>query len=118
MLIGCRTVFTDWSKFAFLSVAIFLFSFHLQEQKYPHITPNHLLEICCRIGPILDKELSPSVPGILSLLGAGRQSLLRTTESVFKSRTLLDYCTRLHNVSLPDSAVTKPIHNFRKYSSV
>ncbi|KAM7359266.1 bromodomain and WD repeat-containing protein isoform 1-T2 [Cochliomyia hominivorax] len=84
------------------------------ERKYSHIGSNHLLEICCRIGPILDKELSPSVPGLISLLGAGRQSLLRTKESIYKSRSLLDYCTRLHGVSLPDSAVTKPIHNFQK----
>ncbi|XP_061395070.1 bromodomain and WD repeat-containing protein 3 [Musca vetustissima] len=84
------------------------------EKQYAHIGSNHLLEICCRIGPILDKELTPSVPGLVSLLGAGRQSLLRTKDSIFKSRSLLDYCTRLHGVSLPDSAVTKPIHNFQK----
>lgn len=67
---------------------------------------------------MLDKELAPSVTGILSLLGAGRQSLLRTKESVYKSRSLLDYCTRLHNVSLPDSSITKPIHNFRKFYQI
>ncbi|XP_075144837.1 bromodomain and WD repeat-containing protein [Haematobia irritans] len=84
------------------------------ERQYAHIGSNHLLEICCRIGPILDKELAPSVSGLISLLGAGRQSLLRTKDSIVKSRSLLDYCTRLHGVSLPDSAVTKPIHNFQK----
>ncbi|XP_013108682.2 bromodomain and WD repeat-containing protein 3 [Stomoxys calcitrans] len=84
------------------------------ENQYAHIGSNHLLEICCRIGPILDKELAPSVSGLLSLLGAGRQSLLRTKDSIYKSRSLLDYCTRLHGVSLPDSATTKPIHNFQK----
>ncbi|XP_046806773.1 bromodomain and WD repeat-containing protein 3 isoform X1 [Lucilia cuprina] len=84
------------------------------ERKYAHIGSNHLLEICCRIGPILDNELSPSVPGLVSLLGSGRQSLLRTKDSIYKSRSLLDYCTRLHGVSLPDSAVTKPVHNFQK----
>ncbi|KAL9871562.1 bromodomain and WD repeat-containing protein 3 isoform X1 [Glossina fuscipes] len=84
------------------------------ERKYSHIDSNHLLQICCRIGPILDKELAPSVPGLMSLLGSGRQSLLRTKESIFRSRSLLDYCTRLHGVSLPDSTVTKPVHNIQK----
>ncbi|XP_011188273.2 bromodomain and WD repeat-containing protein 3 [Zeugodacus cucurbitae] len=89
-------------------------SFAELEQKYAHIGSNHLLEICCRIGPILDKDLPPAVLGIISLLGTGRQSLLRTEESIYRSRSLLDYCTRLHGVSLPDSSVTKPIHNLQK----
>uniref|UniRef100_A0A8B9FYF1 Bromodomain and WD repeat-containing protein 1 n=1 Tax=Amazona collaria TaxID=241587 RepID=A0A8B9FYF1_9PSIT len=33
-----------------------------------------------RIGPILDKEIPPSISRVNSLLGAGRQSLLRTTK--------------------------------------
>lgn len=50
-----------------------------QEQKFPHIGPRHLLEICKRIGPILDREYKPNVPGVRSLLGVGQQSLLRTS---------------------------------------
>uniref|UniRef100_A0A4W3ICG2 Pleckstrin homology domain interacting protein n=1 Tax=Callorhinchus milii TaxID=7868 RepID=A0A4W3ICG2_CALMI len=34
-----------------------------------------------RLGPLLEKETLQSVPGVHSLLGAGRQSLLRTTKS-------------------------------------
>uniref|UniRef100_A0A674BBK9 Bromodomain and WD repeat domain containing 1 n=1 Tax=Salmo trutta TaxID=8032 RepID=A0A674BBK9_SALTR len=44
-----------------------------------HIAPDHLLQICKKIGPILDKEV-PCVPGVHSLLGTGRQSLLRTSK--------------------------------------
>lgn len=73
-----------------------------------------MLEICAQIGPILDKELAPSVPGILSLLGAGRQSLLRTSESVSKTRSLLDYCTRLHGMPLSDVVNRKNTHNIVK----
>uniref|UniRef100_A0A8C3XWQ3 Bromodomain and WD repeat domain containing 1 n=1 Tax=Chelydra serpentina TaxID=8475 RepID=A0A8C3XWQ3_CHESE len=36
--------------------------------------------ICKRIGPILDKEIPPSISRVNSLLGAGRQSLLRTAK--------------------------------------
>ncbi|XP_069749711.1 bromodomain and WD repeat-containing protein 3-like isoform X4 [Narcine bancroftii] len=43
-----------------------------------HVSSDHLLQICQRIGPLLDKEIPPSVPGVLTLLGVGRQSLLRT----------------------------------------
>ncbi|XP_051877104.1 bromodomain and WD repeat-containing protein 3 isoform X2 [Pristis pectinata] len=43
-----------------------------------HVSSDHLLQICKRIGPLLDKEIPPSVPGVQTLLGVGRQSLLRT----------------------------------------
>uniref|UniRef100_A0A4W3ICD8 PH-interacting protein n=1 Tax=Callorhinchus milii TaxID=7868 RepID=A0A4W3ICD8_CALMI len=46
-----------------------------------HIAPDHLFRICQRLGPLLEKETLQSVPGVHSLLGAGRQSLLRTTKS-------------------------------------
>ncbi|XP_028583028.2 bromodomain and WD repeat-containing protein 1 isoform X4 [Podarcis muralis] len=45
-----------------------------------HVAPDHLLQICRRIGPILDKEIPPSIPRVNSLLGAGKQSLLRTAK--------------------------------------
>ncbi|KAI1897649.1 hypothetical protein AGOR_G00085440 [Albula goreensis] len=48
---------------------------------YRHIAPDHLLRICQCIGPLLEKEVPASVPGVQSLLGAGRQSLLRTNKS-------------------------------------
>ncbi|XP_044298191.1 bromodomain and WD repeat-containing protein 1 isoform X3 [Varanus komodoensis] len=45
-----------------------------------HVAPDHLLQICKRIGPVLDKEIPPSIPRVNSLLGAGKQSLLRTAK--------------------------------------
>uniref|UniRef100_F6U2B9 Bromodomain and WD repeat-containing protein 1 n=1 Tax=Equus caballus TaxID=9796 RepID=F6U2B9_HORSE len=45
-----------------------------------HVAPDHLLQICQRIGPMLDKEIPPSISRVTSLLGAGRQSLLRTAK--------------------------------------
>ncbi|XP_059824809.1 bromodomain and WD repeat-containing protein 1-like isoform X3 [Hypanus sabinus] len=45
-----------------------------------HVPPDFLLRICQRIGTLLDKEVPPSVSGVQSLLGAGRQSLLRTAK--------------------------------------
>ncbi|XP_075768112.1 bromodomain and WD repeat-containing protein 1 isoform X2 [Pelodiscus sinensis] len=57
-----------------------------------HVAPDHLLQICKRIGPILDKEIPPSISRVNSLLGAGRQSLLRTAKdcrnTVWKGSTL------------------------------
>uniref|UniRef100_A0A336MD76 CSON013811 protein n=1 Tax=Culicoides sonorensis TaxID=179676 RepID=A0A336MD76_CULSO len=89
-------------------------SFEELESKYSHIGPQHLLEICARIGPILDKELAPSVTGVISLLGAGRQSLLRTKESVSQPRSLIDHCTRLHGAPLYDAINRKSQHNIIK----
>ncbi|XP_017020203.1 bromodomain and WD repeat-containing protein 3 [Drosophila kikkawai] len=84
------------------------------EQKYAHIGAHHLLEICGRLCPLVDRELPPSVPGIISLLGRGRQNLLRTKETVYSHRSLRDYCTTLHGVSLPDSSLTKSTHNLSR----
>ncbi|KAH8310480.1 hypothetical protein KR044_001557, partial [Drosophila immigrans] len=92
-------------------------TFEELENKYAHIGPNHILEICSRLGPLVDKELAPSVPGINSLLGRGRQHLLRTKDTVYQNRTIRDYCTSLHGISLPDSTLTKPIHNLSKVIS-
>ncbi|XP_058119125.1 bromodomain and WD repeat-containing protein 3 [Anopheles coustani] len=84
------------------------------ERKYPHIGPQHLLEVCTRIGPLLDKELPPAVSGVLSALGAGRQSLLRTKESVSCPRQLVDYYTRLHDRPLSDVLNRNNTHNLVK----
>uniref|UniRef100_A0A672IPT1 Pleckstrin homology domain interacting protein n=1 Tax=Salarias fasciatus TaxID=181472 RepID=A0A672IPT1_SALFA len=46
-----------------------------------HIAPDHLLQVCTRICPLLETEVPASVPGLTSLLGAGRQNLLRTAKS-------------------------------------
>ncbi|XP_033739931.1 PH-interacting protein-like [Pecten maximus] len=51
-----------------------------------HISSSHLLQICQRLGPLLDKEINSSATGLQSLLGAGKQSLLRTKESVHHPR--------------------------------
>ncbi|KAK7907157.1 hypothetical protein WMY93_015769 [Mugilogobius chulae] len=48
---------------------------------YRHIRSDHLLQICSRVCPLLEKEVPASVPGLCSLLGAGRQNLLRTDKS-------------------------------------
>ncbi|XP_072553595.1 PH-interacting protein isoform X2 [Salminus brasiliensis] len=48
---------------------------------YKHISPDHLLQVCERVGPLLEREVPASVPGVNSLLGVGRQSLLRTNKS-------------------------------------
>ncbi|XP_063772924.1 PH-interacting protein isoform X1 [Pseudophryne corroboree] len=48
---------------------------------YRNLAPDHLLQICQRVGPLLEKDIPQSVPGVLTLLGAGRQSLLRTNKS-------------------------------------
>lgn len=80
-----------------------------------HISPQHLLEICSRIPAILEREVVPCVSGVLSLLGAGRQSLLRTRESCVRPKTLVDHCTRMHAMPLPESINRRPVNNIGKY---
>lgn len=91
------------------------FQILFQERQYSHIGPNHLLSICARITTLLDKDLAPSVAGIFSLLGAGRQSVLRTNSNCHKPRSILDYCTRIHSMPLVDST-RKFTHNIGKFT--
>ncbi|XP_003274312.1 bromodomain and WD repeat-containing protein 1-like [Nomascus leucogenys] len=50
------------------------------------VAPDHVLQICQRIGPMLDEEITagreipPSISRVASLFGAGRQSLLLTAK--------------------------------------
>lgn len=88
--------------------------YSFQEQKYSHIGPDHLLAICQRITLLLNKEIPPSVAGVVSLLGGGRQNVLRTIENIAKPRSLIDYCTRLHSMPIPDAAHRKFNHNIGK----
>ena len=57
------------------------------------MAPDHLLQICKRLGPILDEEIPPSISRVNSLLGAGRQSLLRTAKGMI---CLLFEMTTMH----------------------
>uniref|UniRef100_A0A7N6AJS1 Bromo domain-containing protein n=1 Tax=Anabas testudineus TaxID=64144 RepID=A0A7N6AJS1_ANATE len=61
-----------------------------------HIAPDHLLQICKQIGPLLDREVPSCVPGVHSLLGFGKQSVLRTAKGtctvavIFIPRQMID----------------------------
>ena len=49
----------------------------LKCRQFEHIGDNHLLQLCQRLGPLVDKEVPTNIRGVHSLLGAGRQSILR-----------------------------------------
>ncbi|XP_078699475.1 bromodomain and WD repeat-containing protein 3-like isoform X1 [Branchiostoma floridae x Branchiostoma belcheri] len=53
-------------------------------QRNPHVSQQHLLQVCKRVGPLLDAQVRPSVPGVRTLLGLGRQSLLRHADDFKK----------------------------------
>lgn len=57
-----------------------------------HIPADYLLRVCEQIGPLIDKHIPPSVPGVHSLLGSGRQSLLRTAQS--ETHTITIYSSK------------------------
>lgn len=86
-------------------------SFAELERKYSHISPCHLLELCARIPRLLEADAQPSVAGIVSLLGAGRQSVLRMANTCVRSKTLRDHCTRWHAQPLAESAQRRPNNN-------
>lgn len=56
-----------------------------------HIPPDYLLRICERLGPLLDKEIPQSVLGVQTLLGVGRQSLLRAAKGKILNFWLIDF---------------------------
>uniref|UniRef100_A0A6Q2XBR1 Bromo domain-containing protein n=1 Tax=Esox lucius TaxID=8010 RepID=A0A6Q2XBR1_ESOLU len=71
-----------------------------------HIAPDHLLQICRQIGPILDKEVPSCVPGIHSLLGTGRQSILQTSKGYVSVRRKGSSFAALHRGRPPEMPLT------------
>ncbi|XP_017351454.2 bromodomain and WD repeat-containing protein 3 isoform X2 [Ictalurus punctatus] len=67
-----------------------------------HIAPDHLLQICKQIGPILDKQVPSGLPGVHSLLGTGRHSLLRTAKDCSRSRWKSSTFAALHRGRPPE----------------
>ncbi|KAM8904009.1 bromodomain and WD repeat-containing protein 3 [Spinachia spinachia] len=77
-----------------------------------HIAPDHLLRICKQIGPILDKEVPSCVPGVHSLLGSGKQSMLRTAKDCDRVRFNGSSYAALHRGRPPERPFNckKPPH--------
>ncbi|XP_057694487.1 bromodomain and WD repeat-containing protein 3 [Corythoichthys intestinalis] len=77
-----------------------------------HIAPDHLLQICKQIGPILDKEVPSCVPGVHSLLGSGKQSMLRTSKECDGVRLKTSSYAALHRGRPPERPYNskKPPH--------
>ncbi|XP_051717573.1 bromodomain and WD repeat-containing protein 3 isoform X1 [Ctenopharyngodon idella] len=67
-----------------------------------HIAPDHLLQICKQIGPVLDREVPSGVPGVHSLLGAGKHSLLRRSKDCGSSRWKASTFAALHRGRPPE----------------
>ncbi|XP_053177335.1 bromodomain and WD repeat-containing protein 3 [Scomber japonicus] len=77
-----------------------------------HIAPDHLLQICKQIGPLLDKEVPSCVPGVHSLLGSGKQSMLRTAKDCDNVRFKASSYAALHRGRPPERPLNckKPPH--------
>ncbi|XP_065293659.1 bromodomain and WD repeat-containing protein 3 isoform X1 [Dermacentor albipictus] len=61
-----------------------------------HIPDDYLLQICSRVGPLLDQIIPCGVAGSRSLLGSGSYSLLRQHSKVRRPRATADVAVRLH----------------------
>lgn len=62
-----------------------------------HISTDYLLQLCSRVGPLLDQLVPSNIHGIRSLLGAGNLSLLRTSESIKFTKWRLGHQMALHH---------------------
>uniref|UniRef100_A0A671SK19 Bromodomain and WD repeat-containing protein 3-like n=1 Tax=Sinocyclocheilus anshuiensis TaxID=1608454 RepID=A0A671SK19_9TELE len=80
-----------------------------------HIAPDHLLQICKQIGPILDREVPSGVPGVYSLLGAGKHSLLRTSKDCGNSRWKASTFAALHRGRPPERPLSCRDANIGEY---
>ncbi|KAJ8400340.1 hypothetical protein AAFF_G00397230 [Aldrovandia affinis] len=67
-----------------------------------HVAPDHLLQICKRIGLTLDREVPSGVSGVRSLLGAGRHTLLRTEKDCRKVGRKGSFFAALHRGRPPE----------------
>ena len=71
------------------------------ERNHPHIRPDHLQQILSRMGSLLDTSIPPSVQGVASILGAGRQSLLRSSSQACEKQITSTFLTSLINGAPP-----------------
>nr|XP_043888141.1 bromodomain and WD repeat-containing protein 3 isoform X2 [Solea senegalensis] len=67
-----------------------------------HVAPDHLLQICKQIGPLLDKDVPSCVPGVHSLLGSGKQSVLRTPKDCERVQFKASSYAALHRGRPPE----------------
>ncbi|XP_033635345.1 bromodomain and WD repeat-containing protein 3-like [Asterias rubens] len=81
-------------------------SYENLDQANQHIRNDHLLRICERIGPLLDKEIKPSVAGVQSLLGAGSQSHLRSAQDVGKA---VDFSPSVFSATIHHRPLMPPV---------
>jgi len=82
-------------SFFSINAVIMWFGGCVQLEINSHIAPGHLLQICHRIISLLNREVKPSVEGVLSVLGAGRQSVLRTEQGSIYSFEQLSLFKRI-----------------------
>ncbi|XP_064158821.1 bromodomain and WD repeat-containing protein 3 isoform X1 [Anguilla rostrata] len=71
-----------------------------------HVAPDHLLQICKQMGPILDREVPSSVSRVRSLLGTGRHSLLRTAKDCRKVVRKGSFFAALHRGRPPEVSLS------------
>uniref|UniRef100_A0A7N9AMV4 Bromodomain and WD repeat domain containing 1 n=1 Tax=Mastacembelus armatus TaxID=205130 RepID=A0A7N9AMV4_9TELE len=83
-----------------------------------HIAPDHLLQICKQIGPLLDKEVPSCVPGVHSLLGSGKQSMLRTAKDCDSVWFKATSYAALHRGRPPERPLNLKVHQGRELTGV
>uniref|UniRef100_A0A7N6A2E5 Bromo domain-containing protein n=1 Tax=Anabas testudineus TaxID=64144 RepID=A0A7N6A2E5_ANATE len=110
IVIGLWHSFPD-DQFNSVSYHYFL-CFPWQVAANRHIAPDHLLQICKQIGPLLDREVPSCVPGVHSLLGFGKQSVLRTAKDCESVRFKASSYAALHRGRPPEMPLNckKPPH--------
>lgn len=70
------------------------------QQVHPHIQSTHLRQICALLPELVDKVSPPAVPGVHSLLGNGRHSLLRSHVPVAPlSLSMIQRCLSVRGVT-------------------
>ena len=79
----------------------------MQDEHNGHIQSDHLLQMVGRVGSLLDKDVKPRVPGVKSLLGGARQSLLRKSGGNLPSAIVYEWILRIVICNLEYRLLTK-----------
>ncbi|KAF6036259.1 BRWD3 [Bugula neritina] len=81
---------------------------------HPHIATDHLKRIVSRLPSLLEDKYPPNVRGVLSLLGAGNQSLLRSEKTADVLLKPSGYLFSQHDELLPlPNSLQHPPHMLR-----
>lgn len=85
----------------------------LQERLYKHIQPDHIFQICAKLGSLVENACPQNTRSRISFLGVGNHSLIRNSQQSLVKKPLQFYAARKHGTPCHFISNVK-LHNIGK----